>query len=242
MKEPASLSIYKRSVCEALGTGLLVAAVVGSGIMGESLAVGNIAIALLANTIATGAALAALILTFRPLSGAHLNPAVSLALAVRRLMPWREVPFYLSSQFGGALLGTILAHLMFRHQWYSVSIHRRSGLPQLLSEFVATFGLLCVIWGCVKISSALAIPVAVASYIVAAYWFTASTSFANPAVSVARSITDTFSGIRPSDVPGFIFAQIAGALVATLLFEWLDKKPDLAEDTTFSSSQRGLES
>ena len=229
-------------MCEALGTGLLVAAVVGSGIMGESLAGGNAAMALLANTIATGAALAALILTFRPRSGAHLNPAVSLALAVRRLMPWREVAFYVGAQFVGALLGTIVAHLMFRHPWYSVSIHRRSGLPQLLSEFVATFGLLCVIWGCIKISSAMAIPVAVASYIVAAYWFTASTSFANPAVSVARSITDTFSGIRPADVPGFIFAQIAGALVATLLFEWLEKEPDLAVDRAFSSSQRGLES
>jgi glycerol uptake facilitator-like aquaporin len=145
-------------------------------------------------------------------------------------------------QFGGALLGTVLAHLMFAHEWYSVSSHRRSGLPQLLSEFVATFGLLCVIWGCIKISSALAIPVAVASYIVAAYWFTASTSFANPAVSVARSLTDTFSGIRPADVPGFIFAQIAGALVATVLFEWLDKESGLAADRTLSRSRRGFES
>jgi glycerol uptake facilitator-like aquaporin len=240
MREPASL--YKRSMCEALGTGLLVAAVVGSGIMGESLAGGNTAMALLANTIATGAALIALILTLRPLSGAHLNPAVSLALARRGLIPWREVPFYVSAQFGGALLGTVLAHLMFAHEWYSVSSHRRSGPPQLLSEFVATFGLLCVIWGCIKISSALAIPVAVASYIVAAYWFTASTSFANPAVSVARSLTDTFSGIRPADVPGFIFAQIAGALVATVLFEWLDKESDLAADRTLSRSRRGFES
>jgi glycerol uptake facilitator-like aquaporin len=214
--------LYKRSVCEGLGTGLLVAAVVGSGIMGERLSGGNIAIALLANTIATGAALTALILTLARLSGAHLNPAVSLALALRGMMPWREVPFYVAAQFGGALLGTILAHLMFGHQWYSVSAHQRSGLPQLLSEFVAAFGLLCVVWGSLKITSALAAPVAVASYIVAAYWFTASTSFANPAVTVARSITDTFSGIRPMDVPGFILVQLAGAATATLLFRWLE--------------------
>jgi glycerol uptake facilitator-like aquaporin len=215
------ISLYKRSVCEALGTGLLVAAIVGSGIMGERLSGGNVAIALLANTIATGAALAALILTFAPLSGAHFNPVVSLALALGGMMPWREVPFYLTAQFGGALLGTILAHLMFGQKWYSVSAHQRSGLPQLLSEFVAAFGLICVIWGCLKISSALVVPVAVASYIVAAYWFTASTSFANPAVTVARSITDSFSGIRPVDVPGFILAQLGGAITATLLFRWL---------------------
>jgi glycerol uptake facilitator-like aquaporin len=221
-QEPASL--YRRSVCEALGTGLLVAAVVGSGIMGERLAGGNVAVALLANTIATGAALAALIVTFGPFSGAHFNPVVSLAMALRRMMPWYEVPSYVGAQFTGGVLGTILAHLMFGHGWYSVSVHQRSGPPQLLSEFVATFGLLCVIWGCMKVRSALAIPVAVAGYIVAAYWFTASTSFANPAVTLARSITDTFSGIRPGDVPGFVFAQIAGALVATVLFEWLDEE------------------
>jgi glycerol uptake facilitator-like aquaporin len=218
---PASL--YRRSVCEGLGTCLLVAAVVGSGIMGERLAGGNAAIALLANTIATGAALAALILTFGSFSGAHFNPAVSLAIALRGMMPWAEVPFYVAAQFSGGLLGTILAHLMFGRAWYSVSVHERTGLPQRLSEFVATFGLLCVIWGCMKMRSALATPVAVASYIVAAYWFTASTSFANPAVTLARSITNTFSGVRPVDVPGFVFAQLAGALVATVLFGWLDK-------------------
>jgi glycerol uptake facilitator-like aquaporin len=218
-----AVSLFKRSVCEGLGTGLLVAAVVGSGIMGERLAGGNAAIALLANTIATGAALAALIVTFGSLSGAHFNPVVSLAIALRGQMPWPEVPFYVAAQFSGGLLGTVLAHLMFGHPWYSLSVHERSGLPQLLSEFVAVFGLLCVIWGCTKVRSALATPVAVAGYIVAAYWFTASTSFANPAVTVARSITNTFSGIRPMDVPGFVFAQIAGALVATLLFGWLDE-------------------
>jgi len=223
-ERPACLSLYQRSVCEGLGTGLLVAAVVGSGIMGERLAGGNAAIALLANTIATGAALAALIMTFGGFSGAHFNPVVSLAIAVRGQMPWSEVPFYVAAQFCGGLLGTILAHLMFGRAWYSVSVHQRSGLPQLLSEFVATFGLLCVIWGCMKVRSALATPIAVASYIVAAYWFTASTSFANPAVTVARCITNTFSGIRPVDVPGFIFAQIVGALAATLLLAWLDKE------------------
>jgi|SRR5271165_3717483 len=231
-QKPASLSLDnraldnralgKRSVCEGLGTGLLVAAVVGSGIMAESLAGGNRAIALLANTIATGAALAALIMTFGSLSGAHFNPVVSLAVALRGRMPWAEVPFYVAAQFSGGLLGTILAHLMFGRVWYSVSMHERSGAARLLSEFVATFGLLCVIWGCMRVRSGLAIPVGVAGYIVAAYWFTASTSFANPAVTVARSITVTFAGIRPVDVPGFVFAQIAGGIAATLLFRWLD--------------------
>jgi glycerol uptake facilitator-like aquaporin len=219
-----AVSLYKRSVCEGLGTGLLVAAVVGSGIMGERLAGGNVATALLANTIATGAALAALIAIFGSLSGAHFNPVVSLALALRGQMPWPEVPFYVAAQFSGGLLGTILAHLMFGNAWYSVSVHQRSGPAQLLSEFVAAFGLLCVVWGCMKVRSALATPVAVASYIVAAYWFTASTSFANPAVTLARCITNTFSGIRPVDVPAFILAQTAGALVATLLFGWLDEE------------------
>jgi glycerol uptake facilitator-like aquaporin len=218
-----SPSLYKRSVCEGLGTGLLVAAVVGSGIMGERLAGGNTAIALLANTIATGVALAALIIAFGSFSGAHFNPVVSLAMALRGVMPWPEVPFYLAAQFLGGLLGTILAHLMFGHEWYSISVHQRSGLAELLSEFVATFGLLCVIWGCMKVRSALGVPIAVAGYIVAAYWFTASTSFANPAVTIARCITNTFSGIRPADVPGFIAAQIVGALAATLLFAWFDK-------------------
>jgi glycerol uptake facilitator-like aquaporin len=214
-------SLSKRVAAEMLGTGLLVAAVVGSGIMGDTLSAGNVAIALLANTIATGAALVALILTFGPISGAHLNPVVTLGTAMRKLMPWSEVPLYVGSQLVGGVTGTLLAHVMFGKELYSLSHHQRSGLAQLVSEFVAAFGLLCVIWGCLKITSALAVPIAVASYITAAYWFTASTSFANPAVTVARSITDTFSGIRPVDVPGFILAQIAGAIAATLLFSWL---------------------
>jgi glycerol uptake facilitator-like aquaporin len=204
-----------------LGTALLVAAVVGSGIMGETLSAGNVAIALLANTLATGAALVALILTFGPISGAHFNPVVTLGMAMRKLLPWSEMPLYVGSQFVGGVMGTMLAHVMFGKELYSLSHHERSGHAQLVSEFVASFGLLCVIWGCLKIRSALAVPVAVASYITAAYWFTASTSFANPAVTVARSITDTFSGIRPVDVPGFILAQVAGAISATLLFRWL---------------------
>jgi glycerol uptake facilitator-like aquaporin len=204
-----------------LGTGLLVAAVVGSGIMGESLSGGNAAIALLANTIATGAALVALILTFGPISGAHLNPVVTLGMAMRKLMPWSEAPVYIGSQLVGGVMGTLLAHVMFGKELYSLSHHQRSGPALLVSEFVAAFGLLCVIWGCLKITSALAVPVAVASYITAAYWFTASTSFANPAVTVARSITDTFSGIRPVDVPAFVLAQIAGGIAATWLFIWL---------------------
>jgi glycerol uptake facilitator-like aquaporin len=212
--------LRKRVVAEALGTGLLVAAVVGSGIMAERLA-GNIALALLANTVATGAVLVALISTFGSISGAHFNPAVSLVFGFRKLMSWHEVAPYVTAQFVGAVLGTLLAHVMFGKEMYSLSHHERSGLGQFVSEFVATFGLLCVIWGCLRVKSAMAVPVGVASYIIAAYWFTASTSFANPAVTVARSITDSFAGIRPIDVPAFLLAQTLGAVVATWLFEWL---------------------
>ena len=219
----AAPSLTKRIVCEGLGTALLGAAVVGSGIMAERLSGGNVALALLANTLATGAALVALILTFAPISGAHLNPAVSLAMALRRQMPWREMTIYVIAQCAGGVLGTVVAHVMFGCEWYSLSRHQRSGFAQLISECVAAFGLLCVIWGCMKVRSALATPVAVASYIVAAYWFTASTSFANPAVTLARSITDTFAGIRPVDVPGFVVAQLIGASLATWLFTWLDE-------------------
>jgi glycerol uptake facilitator-like aquaporin len=214
-------TLQRRLVCEGLGTCLLVAAVVGSGIMAEQLAGGNLALALLANTIATGAMLVALSLALGPISGAHLNPVVTLCIALRGLISWREVPRYIGVQFIGGILGTLLAHAMFGREWYSLSTHQRSGLAQLVSEFVAAFGLLCVIWGCSRLSSALAVPVSVASYITAAYWFTASTSFANPAVTFARSITNSFAGIRPVDVPGFVAAQIAGAVTATLLFRWL---------------------
>jgi glycerol uptake facilitator-like aquaporin len=213
-------SPLRRSVAEFAGTLFLLAAVVGSGITGEKLAGGNIAIALLANAIATGAALVALILTFGPISGAHFNPAVTLADAWQRGIAWREVPAYLLAQIAGAFAGVAAAHLMFGLPIYSTSTHVRSGTAQVFSEFVATFGLLSVIWGCVRHRPA-AVPYAVGAYITAAYWFTASTSFANPAVTLARSFSNTFAGIRPVDTPAFIVAQLAGAFAATLLFRWL---------------------
>jgi len=213
-------TLARRAAAEALGTMLLVATVVGSGIMAERLASGNVAIALLANTLATAAALAALILTFGPVSGAHFNPAVTLVVAMERALSWREVPAYLTAQFAGGIAGTLAAHEMFALPLYSLSTHVRSGGALAFSEFVATFGLVSVIWGCTRARSA-ATPFAVAAYIAAAYWFTASTSFANPAVTIARALTDTFSGIRPADVPAFVVAQILGALAATLLFRWL---------------------
>jgi glycerol uptake facilitator-like aquaporin len=213
-------ALARRLTAEALGTALLLAAVVGSGIMGERLANGNVAIALLANTLATGAALVALILTFGPISGAHFNPAVTLADASQSGLPWREVPFYIGAQVVGAIVGVATAHLMFGLPLFFSSRHARAGFAQMFSEFVASFGLLAVIWGGVRFRSQV-IPFAVAAYIMAAYWFTASTSFANPAVTLARSLSDTFTGIRPVDVPGFIVAQFTGALAATLLFRWL---------------------
>lgn len=210
----------RRIVGELIGTALLLAAVVGSGIMGERLSGGNVAIALLANTLATGATLVALIFTFGPISGAHFNPAVTLADAAQGGMRWRDVPGYVAAQMVGALLGVVMAHLMFGETVLQVSQHARAGSAQLFSEFVATFGLLSVIWGCCR-RRAEAVPFAVGLYITGAYWFTASTSFANPAVTLARSFTNTFSGIRPADAPGFTVAQLAGALLATVLFRWL---------------------
>jgi glycerol uptake facilitator-like aquaporin len=210
-----------RKLCsEGLGTALLLAAVVGSGIMGDRLAQGNVAIALLANAIATGATLAALILTFGPVSGAHFNPAVTIADASLGGLPWKEVPGYISAQIGGAVLGVACAHIMFELPVYSISHHARSGFAQVFSEFVATFGLLSVIWGCSRFRSS-SVAYAVAAYITGAYWFTASTSFANPAVTLARSLSDTFAGIAPVDAPGFIAAQLLGAAAATVLFRWL---------------------
>jgi glycerol uptake facilitator-like aquaporin len=213
-------SLSRRIVAEFVGTLLLLAAVVGSGIMGERLAGGNIAIALLANTIATGAALVAIILAFGPISGAHLNPAVTLADAWQGGIAWREAPAYVVAQLAGAFAGVGVAHLMFGLTLFSTSAHIRSGSAQIFSEFVATFGLFAVIWGCAR-QRPTAIPFAVGAYITAAYWFTASTSFANPAVTIARSLTNTFAGIRPVDVPSFIAAESAGAFAATLLFKWL---------------------
>jgi glycerol uptake facilitator-like aquaporin len=213
-------SLMRRLTAEFLGTLFLVATVVGSGIMAERLSGGNLALALLANTIATGAVLVALILTFGPISGAHLNPAVTVAGAMEGGIPWSEAPGYICAQILGGVTGTCTAHLMFGLRVLSISHHVRSGSAQVFSEFVATFGLLCVIWGCSRVRSHM-VPFAVGSYIVAAYWFTASTSFANPAVAIARSVSDTFSGIRPTDAPFFILAQFVGAIAATLLFRWL---------------------
>lgn len=210
----------RRAVAEALGTAFLLATVIGSGIMGERLSGGNVAIALLANTLATGAMLVALILTFGPISGAHFNPAVTIADASQGGLPWRDVPVYIAAQLSGAFTGVATAHLMFGAPVFFASHHIRSGGAQLFSEFVATFGLLSIIWGCSRLRSS-AVPFAVGAYITGAYWFTSSTSFANPAVTLARAASDTFAGIRPIDAPGFVAAQFAGAIAATLLFRWL---------------------
>jgi glycerol uptake facilitator-like aquaporin len=210
----------RRLAAETLGTAMLLATVVGSGIMGDRLAAGNVAIALLANSLATGAMLVALILTFGPVSGAHFNPAVTLADASQRGIAWREVPGYLAGQIVGAVGGVWVAHAMFDEPLMMLSTRARHGLAPMFSEFVATFGLLAVIWGCSH-RRPTAVPFAVGAYITAAYWFTASTSFANPAVTVARALTNTFSGIAPSDVPGFIAAQLFGATAATALLRWL---------------------
>jgi glycerol uptake facilitator-like aquaporin len=210
----------RRLVSEALGTAFLLAIVVGSGIMGERLAGGNVAVALLANTLATGAGLVPLLLSFGPISGAHLNPAVTLGDAAVGGSPWREVPGYIAAQMAGAFAGVAVAHVMFGEPVFFASEHARAGTPQLVSEFVATFGLLATIWGTVR-TRPTAIPFAVGAYVTAGYWFTASTCFANPVVTLARAASNTFAGIRPADVGGFIAAQLAGAIAATALFAWL---------------------
>jgi glycerol uptake facilitator-like aquaporin len=213
-------SLARRVVAEAIGTALLLATVVGSGIMGERLSGGNVAIALLANTIATGSGLVALILAFGGVSGAHFNPAVTVADASQGGLPWRDVLPYILAQLTGAFVGVALAHVMFDAPLFTASRHVRSGLGQLAGEFTATFGLVSVIWGCSR-RQPTATPFAVGAYITAAYWFTSSTSFANPAVTLARAASDTFAGIRPADAPGFIAAQALGAAAATILFRWL---------------------
>lgn len=231
MTQPAHVrvSLPRRLVAEGLGTALLLAAVVGSGIMGERLAGGNVAVALLANTAATAATLVALITVLGPVSGAQFNPVVSLWAATTGRLAWRDVPAYLLVQVVGALAGVVLAHAMFELPLLGASTHVRTGTAQLISEGVATFGLLLTIAGCMR-SRPGAVAGAVGLYIAGAYWFTASTSFANPAVTFARSLTDTFAGIRPVDVPGFIAAQLAGALVATVVGRWLfsQSRPEAA--------------
>jgi glycerol uptake facilitator-like aquaporin len=213
-------SLFQRFVAEFTGTLFLLAAVVGSGIMGERLAAGNVGLALLANSLATGAALVAIILALGPVSGAHLNPAVTLADAWQGGIAWHEAGAYILAQLAGAFAGVAAAHLMFGLSLFSASTHVRSGAAQCFSEFIATFGLLAVIWGCARRRPS-AVAFAVGAYITAAYWFTASTSFANPAVTLARCVTNTFAGIRPSDTAPFIAAQLAAAFAATLLFQWL---------------------
>jgi len=212
-----SAPMARSTLCEALGTALLLAAVVGSGIMAERLCGGNVGLALLANAIATGGALTALILAFGPQSGAHMNPVVTLAAAATEGLRWHAVPAYIAAQIVGAVLGVWLAHIMFDLPIWQLSQHVRTGMPQWVAEVIATFGLLAVIWGC-RAHREPVTAFAVAAYITGAYWFTASTSFANPAVTIARSLSDTFAGIRPTDAPGFILAQLAGlALVLPLL-------------------------
>jgi len=210
----------KSLAAEALGSAFLLATIIGSGVMASKLAGGNGALALLCNTLPTGAILIVLILTFGPLSGAHFNPAVSVAFAIRHQLAWPLALAYIVAQVSGAIIGVWAAHLMFELPVWQFSAHAREGAGQWFAEAVATFGLLLTIFGCVA-SNAAAVPYAVGLYITAAYWFTASTSFANPAVTLARSLSDTFAGIAPAGAPAFILSQFAGMLVAVVLSRWL---------------------
>jgi glycerol uptake facilitator-like aquaporin len=214
------MTLARRAVAECLGTAFLLAAVVGSGIMAAKLAGGNGALALLCNTLPTGAILTVLILTFGPISGAHFNPAVSVAFSLRRELPWPDMATYVAAQIVGGMMGVWATHLMFELPVWQVSANARTGAGQWLAEFVATFGLLLTILGCVTRTPA-AVPYAVGLYITSAYWFTASTSFANPAVTIARSLSDTFAGIAPTGVVAFIAAQFIGMLAALALGRWL---------------------
>lgn len=220
----AAIGLPRRLAAEALGTAFLLAIVVGSGIMGDRLSGGNVAIALLANAVATGAGLTVLILVFGPLSGAHFNPAVTLAFLLRREIAPGAALAYAAVQVLAAVLGVMLAHVMFAEPLLQASTTLRSGGPQWTAEVVATFGLVATILGCLRARPQAVAP-AVGLYITAAYWFTASTSFANPAVTLGRTLTDTFSGIAPGDAPAFILAQIAGGILATVIFGWLLAKP-----------------
>ncbi len=225
------MNLAKRLSAEGIGSLLLAAAVVGSGVMGQRLAGGNVAIALLANTAATVAVLATLIALLGPISGAHFNPAVSLIQAMRNALPWRDASAYALVQVLGCCAGVVLAHAMFELPWLQSSVHVRTGLSQWLAEAVATFGLLLVVLGHRRSEDA---PWMVAAWIGGAYWFTASTSFANPAITIARSLSDTFAGIRPADAPGFIAAQLIGALLALLVARVLfaaDRVPAVAPTT-----------
>lgn len=215
--------LKRRLAAEALGSAALVATVVGSGIMAQTLTQ-DVALALLGNTIATGAMLVVLITTLGPISGAHFNPAVSLVFALRRDLPGREAALYAVAQLGGGIAGTVTAHMMFALPVLAASQHVRTGGAQWFSEWVATFGLVAAILAGIRFAQP-AVPWLVGLYITAAYWFTASTSFANPAVAIARALTDTFSGIRPMDLPGFITTQLTGAVCALGLMTWLLRHP-----------------
>jgi glycerol uptake facilitator-like aquaporin len=221
-------ALRRRLVAEFLGTAGLLLAVVGSGIMGERLAGGDTALALLANSLATGATLVALILSLGAISGAHFNPAVTCSVALQKSFPWRAVPGYIVSQITGAFAGVITAHMMFGLPVLSASRHVRSGAAQIFSEGIAMLGLLLVI-ALVSRTRSAATPYALAAYIVGAYWFTSSTSFANPAATLARSLSDTFAGIRPADVPGFLLGEIAGTIVAVPIIGWLLSEKSVQE-------------
>jgi glycerol uptake facilitator-like aquaporin len=216
-------SVGRRLAAEALGTGLLLAIVIGSGVMGQRLAGGNAAIALLGNTLATGAGLIVLITIFGPICGAHFNPAVTLAFALRREFSWGLAPAYIASQIVGGVIGVFAAHAMFAEPILQLSTRLRDGPAQAFSEFVATFGLVATLLATLRFKPDFT-PVAVGLYIAAAYWFTASTSFANPAVTIARSLSNTFAGIAPSSAPAFIAAQLVGAVTAVVVFGWLLKE------------------
>ena len=218
----AETTYLKRCMAEGIGTALLLATVVGSGIMGERLAGGSVGLALLANSIATGTGLSVFILVFGPISGAHFNPAVTVASSAAGQLPWKEALGYIILQLLGAFGGVATAHAMFGVALWTPSTHARSGAPLVLSEGIATFGLLAVILGPAR-RRPTAIPYAVGAYILSAYWFTGSTSFANPVVTIARAFTDTFTGIRVQDVPGFVLGQLVGATVAVILFRWFDQ-------------------
>lgn len=239
------MTLARRLTAEGLGTAFLLAIIVGSGIMGERLADGNTAITLLANSLATGAGLAVLILIFAPISGAHFNPVVTLAIAAQGKFTWLEALSYIAMQIIGALLGVAIAHSMFGEPLFFASIKQRTGINQWWSEFIATFGLLMVIGACAHQKITAALPYAVAAYITAAYWFTASTSFANPAVTLARATSNTFTGIRPQDILGFVTAQLLATIVATLLFRWLyfdDSHGFMRSNTKNVSSSRKIQS
>ncbi len=215
--------LAKRVIAEAIGTALLLAVVVGSGIMAQGLFPDSVGLALLANALATGGGLVALILTFADVSGAHFNPVVTIYDAASGARAWRDVGPYIVAQVVGGIGGVLATHVMFDHRVLELSTRDRSGLPLMFSEFVATFGLVATIWGVARKRGPM-VPYAVAAYIVAAYWFTPSTSFANPAVTIARACTESFAGIRPGDVPGFIAAQLLGGAAAALLFRWLHRE------------------